>query len=453
MGSDIKKLHGSENDENLRIAWDRLDKQVLDYALSLLRSRAYIDHTDEISSPYALVPIIVYCFDKDGNHLTDVEIRKMVKWFYYSQVRTRYVGQLAQKLDRDLRIVLESKSPFDELLGVIAEERPLPILPDEFVGRPILHPLFNLMRLYFKARGAVCFSTGLNLRQTMGRKYQLENDHIFPYSKLEKIGYGRANRIKYSLAQELTNRAILTQKANRTKSNADPDVYLKSVPDKFPEALALQCIPADQSMWTLSNYEGFIESRRRLLAKELNAFLEGITTTETEVVPVSIEDMIAEGESDEVEFKSSLRWDYKQEMVNKKLEEVIVKSVAAFANAQGGTLLVGVDDEGQILGLDRDYGSLGNADRDKFEVHLRNILNQNFGKALVTTKIQIQFHPIGDKEVCRIEVSPVAGPVLVKFVDKNGQAQELFYVRSGNSSQELSKAEMLAYLNERASGD
>jgi hypothetical protein len=453
MGSDMRKLHGSENNQKLKDAWDRLDKQVLDYVISLLRSTAYVDHTEEINSIYALVPIIVYCFDKNGQHLSDVEIRKMVKWFYYSQVRTRYVSQLPQKLDRDLRIVSESQNPFDELLSAIAEERRLPIAAEEFEGRAISHPLFGLMRWYFKKRGAVCFSTGLAIRQTMGKKYQMENDHIFPYSKLEKIGYGKGNRVKYALAQELTNRAILTQSANRTKSNADPDGYLKSVQNKFPNALALQCVPTDQSLWALANYELFLKTRRDLLTKELNAFLEGITVTEEATIPVSIEDMISEGESDEVEFKASLRWDFKQEMVSKKLEEVIVKSVAAFANAQGGTLLIGVDDEGAIVGLERDYESLGDADRDEFELHFRNILNRDFGTAMVTTRIQIRFHAVDDKELCQVEIAPFSAPVLVKSADKNGQVQERFYVRSGNSSQELSKAEMLAYLEERDSNE
>ena len=116
MGSDMRKLHGEENNEKLRAAWDRLDKQVLDYVANLLRSNAYVDHTDEINSVYALVPMIVYCFDKGDQHLTETEIRKMVKWFYYSQVRSRYVSQLPQKLDRDLRTVAESNHPFNRLL-------------------------------------------------------------------------------------------------------------------------------------------------------------------------------------------------------------------------------------------------------------------------------------------------------------------------------------------------
>jgi hypothetical protein len=449
MGSDMRKLHGSDNEQKLRDAWNVLDKQILDYVVSLLRSNAFIDHTDEINSVYALVPIIVYCFDRKGDHLNNVEIRKLVKWFYYSQVRTRYVSQLPQKLDRDLRTVAESKNPFDELLAAIAEERRLPIVPDEFVGRAISHPLFGLMRWYFKSEGAICFSTGLAIRQAMGKKYQLENDHIFPYSKLETRGYGKENRVKYALAQELTNRAILTQIANRTKSNADPEDYLRGVNSKFPGALELQCVPTDETLWKLENYEDFLGARRQLLAEKLNAFLEGITETEETSTPVSLDDLIAEGESDSVEFKSSLRWDYNEKAVNKKLEEVIVKSVAAFANGQGGTLLIGVADNGEILGLDSDYAGLGDIDRDKFELHLRNVLNNHFGVALVTTKLQIRFHSVTDKDVCQIDITPCAEPILVTFPDKNGQLQERFYVRSGNSSQELSKADMLAYIKER----
>ena len=110
-----------------------------------------------------------------------------------------------------------------------------------------------------------------------------------------------------------------------------------------------------------------------------------------------------------------------------------------------------MDDEGQVLGLERDFASLEGANRDKFELHLRNILNQIFGVALVATKLEIRFHTVEDKDISQIDVSPFAQPVLVRFADKNGQIQERFYVRSGNASQELSKAKMLAYLKEKTS--
>ena len=449
LGSDMKKLHDAENSEKIRAAWDRLEKQVLDYVVNLMRTNAFVDHTDEINSPYALVPIIAYCFDKKGTHLTDAEIRKMVKWFFYSQVRTRYVSQLPQKLDRDLRTVAESPQPFDALLQVIAEENRLEILPAEFVGRAIQHPLFSMVRWYLKSRGAVCFTTGMSLRRNMGSKYQLERDHIFPYSKLKEVGYGEGNRVKYALAQELTNRAFLTQVANRGKSAAHAADYLAEVKQKFPKALELQCIPEDPELWKIENYEQFLEERRKMLAKNLNGFLNKITATEETVAPVSLEDLIAEGESDELEFKSTLRWDVKEGRINKKLEEVIMKTVAAFANSQGGTLLIGVGDDGEVIGLEPDYHSLGGVDRDKFELHLRNLLNQQFGTGFVTSKVVVKFHEVEEKEVCQIETEAAKEPVILIVKDKNGQLTEKFYARSGNSSQEIPLSEMNAYIKER----
>ena len=448
-GADMRKLHDASINTVLRAAWERLETQVLDYVVNLLRTNAFIDHTDEINSPYALVPIIVYCFDQNGKHLDDNSIRKVVKWFFYSQVRTRYVNQLPQKLDRDLRIVADSPQPFDALLQAIGEDSRLDILPAEFVGRAIQHPLFSLMRWYFKSRGAVCLTTGMSLRKNMGKKYQLERDHIFPYSKLKDVGYGEGNRVKYALAQELTNRAILTQVANRTKSNTNASEYLASVTEKFPKALKLQCIPEDADLWKIENYETFLDKRRVLLAEHLNAFLNGITATEGTVAPVSLEDLIADGESDELEFKSTLRWDIKEVTVNKKLEDVVVKTIAAFTNSRGGTLLIGVADDGEVLGLESDYVSLGGADRDTFELHLRNLFNQQFGASFVSGKISITFHEVDDKDVCQVDASTAKSPMIVRVKDKNGQSIEKFYARNGNSSVEIPLSEMNDYIQQR----
>lgn len=448
LGSDMRKLHGDESNELVRSAWERLDNQVLDYVVNLLRTHAYVDHTDEINSIYALIPIIAFCFDKKGKPLTDEEIRKMVKWFYYSQIRSRYVSQLPQKLDFDLRIIAESAQPFDELLNVIKEERRLEITPEEFEGRSISHPLFGLMRWYIKSRGAICLTTGVGLRMNMGVKYQLENDHIFPCSRLKEAGYGKGNRLKYALSQELTNRAILTQAANRSKSATTAADYLAEVKQRFPKALALQCIPEEKSLWPFERYEEFLSERRRLLADALNKFVEDITVTVQVAAAASIEEVIAEGESDGLEFKSSLRWDYKQGCANKKLEDVVIKSVAAFANTDGGTLLIGVDDSGTVLGLENDYASL-NADRDKFELHLRNLLNQQFGITFITKKLAITFPTSEGMEMCQIEISPASEPLVVKVKDNNGQFVEKLFVRSGNSLQEIPLSQMKGYLQER----
>src|SRR5690625_2387411 len=83
-GSELKKLHADENLEPIKAAWNRLAGDTLDYVVNIMRTYAYVDHTREFSSVYALIPIIVYCFQKEST-LTEPEIRKLVKWFYYSQ--------------------------------------------------------------------------------------------------------------------------------------------------------------------------------------------------------------------------------------------------------------------------------------------------------------------------------------------------------------------------------
>lgn len=449
IGSDMRKLHSSDNEKSIKEAWALLDQKILDYVINILRSNAFIDHTDEINSIYALVPIIVFCFDRKGDPLTELEIKKIIKWFYYSQLRTRYISQLPQKLDYDLKVVKDSAQPFDALLNVILADSRAEVIPSEFVGRAVQHPLFSLMRWYFKSKNAVCLSTGVFIRKNMGAKYKLEKDHIFPYSKLKLIGYGQENRLLYSLAQEITNRAILTEVANRTKQATDAAVYLSDIKNKYPTALVLQSIPEDAELWKIENYQLFLQARRELLAEQLTKFLSEITVTGTTTVPMTIEDLIAEGESDGLEFKASLRWDLKNSTINKKLEEVVIKTVAAFGNSSGGTLLIGVEDNGNIIGLENDYSILGNIDKDKFQLHLINLFNQQFGTAYVTGKILIKFHSLDDKEICQVDVSPANEPLVIKVNDKNGQILEKLYARSGNSSQEIPLSEISNYLKDR----
>ena len=69
MGSDMKKLHSIENKDRIKEVWHILDKKVLDYVLNIMQSQAYVDHTKEINSVYALIPIIVYTFNKKSINL------------------------------------------------------------------------------------------------------------------------------------------------------------------------------------------------------------------------------------------------------------------------------------------------------------------------------------------------------------------------------------------------
>jgi hypothetical protein len=160
--------------------------------------------------------------------------------------------------------------------------------------------------------------------------------------------------------------------------------------------------------------------------------------------------LLQAGESETLEFKSSLRWDIRRSQINKKLEEVVLKTIGAFNNSRGGTLLIGVDDDGTILGLQNDYNSLKKQGRDYFELHLRNIIGESYSIEYATRNITIAFPEVSGREICLVTVLRGDRPVYTNTVDKNGQRVERFYVRSGNSSRELEKpSDVVAYVHDR----
>jgi hypothetical protein len=449
MGSKMEKLHSEDNFPKIKEVWKKLETDILDYVLNIMKSQAYIDHSKEINSVYALVPIIVFAFNKGKDRMSQIEIKKAIKWFYYSQIRHRYVSQLPQKLDKDVGVVVKEDNPFDKLLKIIELERKLEISEDEFEGADTRNALWGLMKFYFKSQNAVCLSTGINIRRNMGKKYELEWDHIFPYSVLKEYGYDINNRIKYSLAQEIANRIVLTQVANRTKSAKLAEGFLNDVKEKFPNSLSLQCIPDDPELWKLENFELFLKERRKSLADNLNNFLKNITETVDEKIVVDIYDMILDGENHYVEFKTTLRYDMKSRSVNKKLEEVILKTIAAFSNGQGGTLIMGLTDDLDIIGLENDYNTLKDATRDGFELHLRNLINQAYGTEFASTNLKITFPIVDEVEICVVEIKPGHTPLYTTVTDKNGTKSEKFYLRSGNSSRELKLSEINDYISKR----
>jgi hypothetical protein len=88
----------------------------------------------------------------------------------------------------------------------------------------------------------------------------------------------------------------------------------------------------------------------------------------------------------DVEFKSSARWDMKQNKADKLIEGIVVKTVAALLNSEGGALLLGVDDERNVIGLAHDYKLFGKKDsRDAYENLLTGLLLNHLGKDSVST--------------------------------------------------------------------
>ncbi|MGR8981671.1 MAG: AlbA family DNA-binding domain-containing protein [Gammaproteobacteria bacterium] len=151
--------------------------------------------------------------------------------------------------------------------------------------------------------------------------------------------------------------------------------------------------------------------------------------------------IIRQGEGPYLEFKSSFRWDIAESRVNRALEGVILKTLAGFLNSHvGGTLLVGVADSGEIIGLENDYQTLKKPDQDGFEQALMTSISTNLGADLCPL-IHVLFHVIDNKHVCRLIVSPSSRPV---FLDQGNTPK--FYVRTGGATRDLNIQEALSYV-------
>jgi len=121
----------------------------------------------------------------------------------------------------------------------------------------------------------------------------------------------------------------------------------------------------------------------------------------------------------------------------------VMKTLAGYMNGSGGTLLIGVADDGAIVGLDHDYKTLKKQDRDGFEQALMTAVATKLG-ADACHQVQIVFHSVANKEVCRVMVAPTPRPVYLK----EGDAPKL-YVRTGVLTRELNVQEAVDYTSAR----
>jgi predicted HTH transcriptional regulator len=145
-----------------------------------------------------------------------------------------------------------------------------------------------------------------------------------------------------------------------------------------------------------------------------------------------------------VEFKSSLRWNIKEENLDKRLEAVVIKTLSAFMNARGGTLFIGINDAGEAVGIEPDYKTFQRKPNpDGFMLKLSDLISKSLG-AKSHKFIVSDIQAMAGKDVCRISVSPSDGPVFV-----TDQGKEAFYIRAGASSIPLGMSQAHEYISSR----
>jgi len=419
----------------LKEGWE-LAKQAIRFSVNFLRANAGFEDETLLSSPMLIIVPGFYSW-KHNFQLSAEEEKDLKRWLFIANARGHYSGASETVLDSDLNIITKNGSTPDLISSLKVQLGRLETAAEDFVGRGQQSALFPTAYLALRARGAKDWQTGLALSLShQGKTHFIEHHHIFPKALLKRAGFETAQ------INEIANTAFVAGGTNRKLSSKPAEDYLSEILEtRGEDALEAHCIPLDRSLWKLEAFPEFLEYRRAALSKAINDFIfsGGVEKKSTDVDAI-----IAIGESADVEFKSSARWDYRQNILNKALEMVVAKTIAGFLNAAGGVLLLGVGDDSTIVGLEKDYSTLGQRpDRDGYQQFLVNLISKSMGKVAVAST-KLRFFERGGHDICMIDCLPSPRPVYVE----DGTLTR-FYLRSGNTTQELSTKDSVDYIGSR----
>lgn len=160
----------------------------------------------------------------------------------------------------------------------------------------------------------------------------------------------------------------------------------------------------------------------------------------------SVRELLAAGEGERLELKATARWNTRTGARDRRMEDEVAVTVAGFMNAAGGTLLLGVENDGTVRGLAEDLAMAPGRNRDGLELWLRSMLGERLGRS-VTADVEVAFEAVDGLDVCRIDVAPADRPV---FVGSAGGARTAdFHLRVGNATRRLLTDEVLEYERRR----
>ncbi len=272
--------------------------------------------------------------------------------------------------------------------------------------------------------------------------------HIFPRGFVES--YPGDNELD---EDSLMNIAYIPQITNLEISDKNPIDYLEEYDgENFEGVLESHLIPDIILDWSRNNELGhryldkFIERRVKVFEEELKEKLGDITfnVIDSRAHDTNVNLLIEEGESDTLEFKSTLRTDIKKRGMRKKdVEYQSIKAIDGFLNSEdGGILLIGIKNDGEPYGLEEDYQTFREDEKQEiFQRHLRNLVSSYMGDKF-NDFIDVSFFTIDGEDVCLVDVDQADSPA---FIEKEGETK--FFVRRGNRTVPLNPKEQTPYIN------
>jgi hypothetical protein len=380
-----------------------------------------------------LVPF-AYFFYKNKDKPNADQRKYLEEFFWRVSLSSRYSSSTESKLAQDIKridlILANSRPDYSDIKVYL--DSPQALIDTSFsAGNSYCKAVLCLLAYQepkdFQDNGKVILDNSW-LKVASSKNYH----HFFPKAYLKNKTALNSN--------SLINITFVSDHLNKRKIGAKaPSIYITDFQDEnsqINKALQTHFIGLDGFGIESDDYETFLNARAKMIYAELKSRIE---LNHKEPINEDLQELILAGESDSVEFKSTLRYDLRSKEVNKKLEYVIAKTIAAFMNSEGGDLFIGVDDNQNMLGLAEDISTLSKSNIDGFELHLIEIIKKYIGAGLLS-HIKISFPIVEDIQICRIKISKSSKPVFTQH-----EGKEDFFVRSGCSSQPLGREEQSAY--------
>jgi hypothetical protein len=367
---------------------------------------------------------------------SDLEGRKLAAFKSFNSLLGRLQHTSGSDLNDCLREILEYPDGLDDVVRVIDSKIDKgDYIQDDILAKLIIKSQYT--GLYQKVRERL-----LNNDWTALALYK----SAYPDPDIENILCDRLFKVQLDDAQPLRRHIV----------NAMAEVGSKSVLPTL-EAVLVEIEPSVtvrtmffDSLGTLGALEA--KSREAFLSSIANAInavstrasddvacmrLRGGPRVAREAPPIA--ELIAGGESEGVEFKSTLRTNLHTGQPDEKMQMAVLKTIAAFLNAGGGTLLIGVADDGKVIGLAAD----GFVSDDKMSLHLVNLLRDRVGE-LFLPYVHPEFVQHDGGRVLSVRCERGPKPAFVK----DGSMQR-FFVRGANATVELLGPSVIEYSSQR----
>jgi hypothetical protein len=267
----------------------------------------------------------------------------------------------------------------------------------------------------------------------VGTKSTVEEHHLFPKLYLASLKIEDKKEVN-----QIANFALLEWPDNLRIGGDAPAIYAPTLDAKLTEVDRFNhALPPE--WWKLS-YSDFLEERRDRMAKVVkNAWVQLRGGPVSSVVMLTAAELIVGGETEGTEFKSTLRTNLQTGQPDDRMQMGVLKTLAAFLNAGGGTLLIGVNDEGEAIGLKADAFP----NEDKMSLHLVNLIRDRIGE-LFLPYVHPEFEELEGKTILSVRCEKGPRPAFVK----DGNAQK-FFVRAANATAELNGQAMIDYSKQR----